>query len=76
MGVLAALFYLNVKRISDVSMTKLRKEAAGLGMQFPKGTLPQKESLAFLLGKELLKTGKLQRKDLKKTISRENLIVV
>ena len=75
MGVLAALFYLNIKKISDVNMPKLRKELSRLGITFSKGNLPTKERLLYLFGKELLRSEKLKRKDLKKPISRDNLVV-
>lgn len=74
MGVLAAIFYLKVKKLSEVNTTRLKKEVASLGVKFPKGTMPPKEQLAFLLGKELLANGKLKRKDTSKVISRDNLV--
>ena len=35
--VLAALFFLNVKTLSNVHMAKIKKEVAALGVKFEKG---------------------------------------
>lgn len=75
MGIVAALFYLKVRKVSDISMPRLKKEAANVGIKFTRGTVPPKEQLLFLLGKELLETGRLQRIDQSKVITRTNLVL-
>ena len=74
MGIVAALFYLKVRKVSDIIMARLKKEAANVGIKFTRGTMPSTEQLLFLLGKELLETGRLQKMDQSKVITRTNLV--
>ena len=50
---ITALLFLNVKKLSDVTVMSVKKVLTQLGVTVPKGQSYGKESLVILLGKEL-----------------------
>jgi hypothetical protein len=75
MGIMVALFYLNAKKMTDVNITKLKKEAASIGYKVTKAQNISKEQLTFTLGKELLLQEKVKRIDVDKPVTRDNLVI-
>ena len=73
---ITALFFLTVKKLSDVTVMSVKKALTQLGVTVPKGQSYGKESLVILLGKELFGKGKVRRKDETKVISKDNLVLV
>lgn len=70
---ITALLFLNVKKLSDVTVMSVKKVLTQLGVTVPKGQSYGKESLVILLGKELFGKGKVRRKDETKVIAKDNL---
>ena len=66
---ITALFFLNVKKLSDVTVMSVKKALTQLGVTVPK------ESLVILPGKELFGKGKVRRKDETKVIAKDNLVL-
>ena len=73
---ITALFFLNAKKLSDVTVMGVKKVLTQLGVTVPKGQSYGKESLVILLGKDLFGKGKVWRKDETKVISKDNLVLV
>ena len=73
---ITALFFLKAKKLSDVTVTSVKKALTQFGVTVPKGQSYGKESLVILLGKELFGKGKVRRKDETKVISKDNLVLV
>ena len=73
---ITALFFLNAKKLSDVTVMSVKNALTQLGVTVPKGKSYGKESLVILLGKELFGKGKVRRKDETKVISKDNLVLV
>lgn len=71
-----ALFYLQAKKLKDISVVKVKKELMKLGVTIPKSQTYSKEALVILLGKELFSKEKVVRKDVMKVISKDNLVIV
>ena len=67
------MLFLNVKKLSDVTVMSVKKVLTQLGVTVPKGQSYGKESLVILLGKELFGKGKVRRKDETKVIAKDNL---
>ena len=72
---ITALFFLTVKKLSDVTVMSVKKALTQLGVTVPKGQSYGKESLVILLGKELFGKGKVRRKDETKVIAKDNLVL-
>ena len=72
---ITALFFLNAKKLSDVTVVSVKKALTQLGVTVPKGQSYGKESLVILLGKELFGKGKVRRKDETKVITKDNLVL-
>ena len=72
---ITALFFLNVKKLSDVTVMSVKKALTQLGVTVPKLQSYGKESLVILLGKELFGKGKVRRKDETKVIAKDNLVL-
>ena len=75
MAMITALFYLKASKIADVKVMSLKKELTSLGIR-TSGQTFSKEQILVLLGKELFAKGKVRRKDPKKVITKDNLVLI